>query len=255
MEANIEVVVSATATGSHSALGNGNPADKSILQVATHYPPQVVHVGEGPAHGCEKEDAAIRMLVDEDVVEAAGKLRFSDAGDLTDLAGVREPRHVQHYSAKIRIRSAPPELERLHHVVAVVPLEVLDVHPAPAEMQVLVFDPPTIDHLEVLGIGERNDVEPLRPCFTVDHPCHVRVGTVEFLLDVHVSNRKRRTQGKVSHHLDIVASALHRVPGNLLLRKQCGWEGTQCQKRHHPNKRTIPLHYVTSQIGVSLGGK
>ena len=115
-----------------------------------------------------------------------------------------------------------PNWSDLHQVIAIVPLKVLHVHAAGALMEILVLDSPLVEQLRVLGILQADNVGSLGPFPPVDHSGDVCVRTIHLLLEVHIGDGELRTEGEVAEHLDIVAAAVDRAPGNLLCRQ---WRG------------------------------
>ena len=82
------------------------------------------------------------MFVDKDVVETARMVRNADPSDLFDGVRVRKPRHIEDDRAQVAVWTLG-EFKGLHDVVASVPLEIFDIHPAPIKMQILIFETPS----------------------------------------------------------------------------------------------------------------
>ena len=59
----------------------------------------------------------VGVLIDKDVVEAAGVLRNADACYLFHLVSIGQTRHVKHYSTQVSV-GALAKLERLDDVVS-----------------------------------------------------------------------------------------------------------------------------------------
>ena len=156
----------------------------------------------------KSRDAAVGVLVDEDVVEAARQLRLADAGHFAHGGCVGEPGHVEDHRAQVGVGAALPELQRLHDIVAVPQLEVLHVHAAGAHVQVLVLDAPFVEEFGVLGIGDGDDVEALGSDVAVDHPRDVGVGAVHLLFQVEVGYGQARAERDVAEDVDVVAAGL-----------------------------------------------
>ena len=152
------------------------------------------------------------MLVNEDVVEAAGELGLPDPRDLAHGVGIGKPGNVEDDRPQVGVRAALAELEGLNHVVAAVELEVLDVHSPGALVQVLVLNAPAVDDLRILGVLQVDDVRALGAQLAVDHARDVRVGAVHLLLELDVRHAQLGTQGRMPEHIDVVAARLHRRP-------------------------------------------
>ena len=101
---------------------------------------------------------------------------------------IGKARHVEDHRAEVIVRTASPELQRLHQVIAVVPLEVLHVHAAGSLVEVLVLDPPLVKQLRVFRVFDADDVGALGPIVAVDHARDVHERTVQLLLHVHVGD-------------------------------------------------------------------
>ena len=203
----VEVVVAAP-----SLVRIGDAPGQGVFEVALDDLAQVVDVREGAGDGREQQHPPVGMLVDEDVVEAAGHLRLADARHLFDRRRIGQPGHVEHHRAEVGVGAALSKLQRLHDVVAPFPFEVFHVHPAGAHVQVLVLDAPAIDHLEVARVREIDDVGAARACIAVDHPGDVGVGAVEFLLQLYIGHAQPGSQWDVAEHFDVVATRFLRRP-------------------------------------------
>ncbi len=155
------------------------------------------------------------MPVDEDVVEATRHERLSDPGDLANRGHVGQAGDVEDDPAHVRIRTTLAELDRLDHVVAAVHLEVLDVHPAQAEVQIRLVDAPLVEELRMPLVLDADDVHALLAYAPIDHAAHVRIVPGELLLHVHVRDVEGGAQGQMSEHFDVVASPLHGGPLSL----------------------------------------
>ena len=183
---------------------------------------------------------AIAVLVDEDVVEAAGVVRFTDASDFFNRRRIRQARHVEHDGAEVVIRSALAKLKRLHHVVAILVLEVLDVHATCSQVQVLVLDTPGIDALRFLGVADINDVEALVAFGAVNHAAHIGERTIHLLFEVDVGDAEARAEREVGQDFNVVASGLFSGPLS-------GSRGSRTRKGQNNDKNSNNLadeHFV-----------
>ena len=186
MVSDVEVVVPAVTAGL-LGLRVRHPAGPRILSGATlDERAQVIDLSKGSSDGREEQHPTTRVLIDKDVVETTRHQRLMDSRDLTHRGRIGKTCDVEHYRAEVRVRSTLTKLERLHHVVAVVPLEVLHVHPAQAQVEILVLDAPLVQNLRIRRILDADDVHALHANATVCHPTDVGIRTGHLLLNVHV---------------------------------------------------------------------
>ena len=156
------------------------------------------------AGGREQKHPTVGVLVDEDIVKAARVVGDANAADLAHRRGVWQVGYVEDDRTQIGVRPALTELKRLHHVVAVVPLEQLDVETA-AHVQVRVGNPPAVEHRGVRRIAHVDDVHAALVALE-GIAADVGVGTVEVLFDLDIGDRVA-AERHVSDDLDVVASA------------------------------------------------
>ena len=131
-----------TATTGAAVRADRDGSHPGVVGASLDHVAEVVDLGVG-ATGRDQENAVVAVLVDENIMEATGVFRNADAGDFFDP--VRKIGDVENDRAHVRVRATLAKLQRLNDVVAVVPLEVLHVHAAGAEVQILVLDAPAID--------------------------------------------------------------------------------------------------------------
>ena len=75
--------------------GNRNLPHESGFSIRTiHHESQIVDQGDASGSRREQKHPAVGVLVDEDVVEAAGTKRFSDPVDLPNRGRIRKSRDV-----------------------------------------------------------------------------------------------------------------------------------------------------------------
>ena len=145
MVAGVQVVVAATAAA--VIAGQRHGGDQRFIDAPLDDVAEIVDVRHRAGDGAEQENPPVAVLVDEDVVEAARLVRCADAADLADRFRIGQSGDVEDHRAHVAVGATAAELHRLDDVVATVPLEVLDVHRAVAGVQILILDPPLVDHL------------------------------------------------------------------------------------------------------------
>ena len=176
---------------------NGHFGDERVFDIAVDDPTEVVNVRERAGNRGEQKHSTVAVLVDKDVVEPARVVGLTNASHLFDRRGVREAGYVENDGAEVGVGSTLAELERLYDVVAVLPLEVLDVHAARAEMKILVLDAPRVDAFGIRWIAQVNDVDALFACRTKVRPADVSVRPVHLLLDIGIGHAEPRSERNV----------------------------------------------------------
>ena len=179
--------------------GNADGPDQSLIVITCHELAQVIQLGA--ARRGEEDHPAVRVLVDEDVVEPPRVVRHPEPSHFSHLRNVGKPGHVEDDACDLRVGTAAPELRGLQVVVAVGDLEVLSVDGSPALVERRVLDSPLVDDLGVVGVREVDDVE---AGFAKSRD--IRVRPLRILFELDVAGGVLAAERNVRQNLDVGAA-------------------------------------------------
>ena len=169
----------------HAALFRavGDFSNQSLLRVAAQEFVHVVDVGLGSRGSSKQQDPAVRVLIREEIVESARRVRRPDPAHLFHLAGIRQAGDIENDRAEIAIGTPGTVLNAQGHVIAPFQLEVPWIKcTRDAGPELGIFDLPLVHHPCPFRILHADDVEAV----VVYEMGDVNVRSRQLLFDVDV---------------------------------------------------------------------